>query len=1240
MDIRKFPARITLVLGAMLLMPGFADAQESPAGSDATTATTPALNCNDQGCVGKHGPLFQIRAYGESRPHAPGTDPESLQQNRRVETMTAQTYKGESKVLSNNQAVITGRFTVDLPQGGTLWATEDPALGQPTLSVATSSLAPFKDGKISEPLHFHAFSNYSAFYKRLEVVVYKGSDSDRVKPLVTITLPVGAVTDATWDGDLPAGLNLQVGDQLQYVARAYAEDGSFDETNPRTIQLVTPAEHARGAQALRDQVQRGHSATLDASTAESVGIVDAIYGRSDLRLRNIPVYGSQVRILGRDIPESVQISIDGQDFPIDQERKLVAEFLQPVGTHRYIIRVKTAAGEVAETPLDMQVSGRYAFIAAIADFTFSRNSASGGIDASGANVGDAGSFLSEGRLAFYAKGKWRGKYLITAQADTGEDRLGNLFNGFLDATPNDIFRRLDPDQYYPTYGDDSRTWRDVDSQGKLYLRVDWGQNQALWGNFSTGFTGTQYAQYQRALYGAALSWRSQASTPLGDPRSFLKLFGSEARTAAGHSEFLGTGGSLYYLRHTDVLPGSEQVVLEVRDPSTGSVESRVTLQAGVDYEMDNLQGRLILTRPLAQITRESIRTLTRDTPLDGYQQILLADYEYVPSGFDSDNATIGLRGKQWFGDHVAVGATYVDESRSGDDYSVKGMDLTLQAGRGTYLKAEVTRSTSTVAPIFYSDNGGLSFVQRNPTTIGPRSGEARMVEARANLQELGWTKREWTLGAWWRDVDSGFSISRDDTGQPTREYGAEFLGYFTDHFNLYGRYSHAGRGAQELEQEQLTADWQITKQARLGAELTRRSERDVGYAADATLLALSYRQRFGTSLELYGIGQYTLDDDSGRYRRNNLLTLGGKYLFGDRSSIGAEVSGGSRGHGAKIDGEYRINPDHSIYGSYNYSTDHSERDGLFDTTQQTGWTIGQRWRLNNYVNVYNESQYLKSDTGSSNSGLVNTYGLDFRPAPGWNLGFTLMDGRLDATDGRVDRHAYSVSGGRTDQRMDWSSKLEYRRDRGAEQREQWVTTNRLSYRINEDWPLALRANYADTQDKLNPTANARLAEVNTGFAWRPHDSTRWAAFGKYTYLYDRASLGQLDANQYDQRSQVLSLEGIVQLDDRWQMAGKLASRWGDYRMGRGVGPWLDSRADFVSIQFRYHLIARWDGLAEYRALKVREGGILKGWLVGLDRQVSENFKIGVGYNFTNFSGDLTQLDFRYRGWFLNMTGHY
>mgnify|MGYP001765258679 CR=1 FL=1 len=47
-----------------------------------------------------------------------------------------------------------------------------------------------------------------------------------------------------------------------------------------------------------------------------------------------------------------------------------------------------------------------------------------------------------------------------------------------------------------------------------------------------------------------------------------------------------------------------------------------------------------------------------------------------------------------------------------------------------------------------------------------------------------------------------------------------------------------------------------------------------------------------------------------------------------------------------------------------------------------------------------------------------------------------------------------------------------------------------------------------------------------------------------------------------------------------------------------------------------------------------------GWLVGVDRHLNNNLRLGIGYNFTDFSDDLTQLDFTHEGWFLNFVGTY
>ena len=107
------------------------------------------------------------------------------------------------------------------------------------------------------------------------------------------------------------------------------------------------------------------------------------------------------------------------------------------------------------------------------------------------------------------------------------------------------------------------------------------------------------------------------------------------------------------------------------------------------------------------------------------------------------------------------------------------------------------------------------------------------------------------------------------------------------------------------------------------------------------------------------------------------------------------------------------------------------------------------------------------------------------------------------------------------------------------------------------------------------------------------------------------------------------------------MAGKIAHRMGEARIARDSGPWFISTADFASIQGRYETVYKWDALVEYRYLKVDQNDSDRhGWLVGVDRHVNENFRVGLGYNFTSFSDNLADLDYDHKGWFLNLTGTY
>src|SRR5207237_3077533 len=112
---------------------------------------------------------------------------------------------------------------------------------------------------------------------------------------------------------------------------------------------------------------------------------------------------------------------------------------------------------------------------------------------------------------------------------------------------------------------------------------------------------------------------------------------------------------VYSLRHQDVLRGSERVRIELRDKDSGIVASVVDLRYGVDYDVDYLQGRLLLSEPLSSTADDNL--LVRSSGLSGNEAYLVARYEYTP-GFDKlDALATGGQGHYWFNDHIGLGLT-------------------------------------------------------------------------------------------------------------------------------------------------------------------------------------------------------------------------------------------------------------------------------------------------------------------------------------------------------------------------------------------------------------------------------------------------------------------------------------------------------------------------------------------------------------------------------------------------------
>ena len=1114
---------------------------------------------------------------------------------------------------SSKQRKASHARTVRLDDGGVIWTTTDPMELTPRLAVtANKDVKLMPNNRFEAPVSFTLDTNYGAFIDGWSLTIYKASDHrNPLKILTGSSLSSGQ--KVTWKGDIAAGQTLAIGDQLNYVLTVNDKSGQRDVTHAQKL-----------------TIQSHHSMDSDRPAYQA--------NQNNLKQQSIPLYGSRVRIYGNDIVDGSTITIDGEAAKVSSNR-FVVERLLPEGKHAFDVTITQRNQSSYSKTVEAEVKGRYLFMVGLADVTIGEGRVSDNLES--LSDGDKyldGDLFVDGRLAFYLKGKIKGKYLITAQMDTGTAEIDELFDDIHKKDPQSLFSRLDPDQYYPVYGDDSKITDDTNSQGKVYVRVDWDKSRGIWGNFNTDMTGTELSSFNRSLYGAKFEHKSIAVTELGDHKTARTVFGSEAQSASRHNQFLGTGGSLYYLKDTDVVVGSEKVWVEVRDADSDRVIETIEMQAGLDYDMDDFQGRIILNRPLLQIAQASYPSLIKDDPLDGDQVYLMVDYEYVPDGFDSNKASYGARGKVWLGDHVALGGSYAHENRNDDDYDLQGVDLTLKKSDGTYVRAEYAETqASQTAGRFTSLDGGLNF-NGLVDNSSDKSGAAYSVDARLDLADYG--NKQGAVAAWYQHREAGFSSARVDQVIESVNLGLEASIEATKRLKLSAKVTQLDKkDTRRTTAASLGADVKFGNKVTLGAELKQVREEDQQGAtrvidSEGSLAAIKLGYKVNERSNLYAIAQHTLSQ-SGTYTSNDLVTLGAQAAFSDRLTINAEVSSGDRGDAAVAGVNYKLNDRHSFYTNYTLAS-----DATFD--QRNIFTLGQRSQITKRLKVFNEHQYTDE---SAQSGLAHTFGVDYDLNKHLTLSSSVQKAQLEKdTGGITDRDAFSVGLAYKNGKGSGSSRIEYRLDANdsgndAENTEQWVSINTLAYRMTPSLRLQGKLNHSVTQDKLSNTNDGTFTEAGIGFAYRPTHHDRLNVLGRVNYLYDLQPDSQsLDA---DEKSLIASLEGTFQLNQRWQLGGKLAHKTSEIRTDRDTGTWIDNDASLASARITYHLTKKWEAMAAYHWMNSEASEDTQhGAMVSLDRQIGNNLKVGIGYNFTEFNDDLSDTSGDADGWFVNLVGKY
>ena len=268
------------------------------------------------------------------------------------------------------------------------------------------------------------------------------------------------------------------------------------------------------------------------------------------------------------------------------------------------------------------------------------------------------------RAAGYVKGRIQGQYLLSMRFDSQSDE------------DNRLFRDIQPDEFYPVYGDSSIKGFDAQSTGKLYIRVDKDHSYALYGDFTTySSDGSEsLGRYGRALTGAQLHGENEkySGTAFVSRTNASRVI--EERRANGTS-------GVYQLGMRDLRPQSEIVEIVTRDRNNpGRVLSALAQTRFSDYTLDGFTFGLLFRRPIPSFDA------------DGNPVFIRVSYEREIGG---PNFTVsGVAGQLKIGDRLQVGAGVVQDDDPTRRMSLRALSGTYRVSRDTVLVGEYAQTNT------------------------------------------------------------------------------------------------------------------------------------------------------------------------------------------------------------------------------------------------------------------------------------------------------------------------------------------------------------------------------------------------------------------------------------------------------------------------------------------------------------------------------------------------------------------
>lgn len=634
------------------------------------------------------------------------------------------------------------------------------------------------------------------------------------------------------------------------------------------------------------------------------------------------------------------------------------------------------------------------------------------------------------RAAMFLKGKVKGEYLLTLAYDSDKN------------TRERLFRDIQPDEFYPIYGDSSVRGFDAQSTGRFYVRVDRKKSYLLYGDFNTSqySDGRKLANYNRSLTGAKYHYES------GNVAANVFASRDTTRQVIDELPANGTSGP-FVLTRTGGLINSEKIEILTRDRNQPSIILRALPQSRfVDYELEPLTGRILFKSPVASLDENLNPISVRVT-----YEIDQGGGEFWVAGGD-----VQVR----LSERLEVGASLVDDRNPLDKFRMAGVNAIARLSDKTFLVAELAQTRRELIT--------------NSSSQGSQSGNAGRVEFRHAGSNIDLTAY---AGRAERDFDnpgSGLSKGRQEIGgratykldEKTRVKG-EMLqtedivtGGKRDGVLLVvektlesGLRVEGGiRHARETQQAQATAAGSIPNEVTAARV---RVTGDVPGLKDAAAYVEAEVDVKDAGRKIAAVGaDYKLPNNGRLYARHEFISsLTGPYGLNTQQRQNATVVGVSADYmkNANVFSEYRIRD--AISGG-----DAEAALGLRNT-----WTLAEGLQLHTGF----ERVHALSGKGDSES-TAATFGLEYTANPLWK----------------------------------GSTRLEFRTSPNSDS---ILSTVAGAAKVSRDWTFLGRNTYSLQKNKGQGTGEVEQDRMQLGLAYRDTDKDIWSALGRVEHRTENDS---------------------------------------------------------------------------------------------------------------------------------------